>query len=132
MQLATDNGIKLTGTSMTGRKTPDLMAGFEIDEKNRRIVCPHGKRPTESDMTRAQMQQQMHGAEYEQNYWFRNGVEAIPSKLRRDQNIDRMPFRGLLCKKQVYALAVVAINARRVVRYAKEDGKKALFFACAS
>lgn len=169
VQLAADNGIRLTGTSMTGRKTPDLMAGFEIDEKNRRIVCPHGKAAdrvrydqsadnwhvsyimdktckecpyhetnecplkrnkrvrsgnvSKTQIARAKMQQ-MRGDEYEQNYRFRNGVEAIPSQLRRDQNIDKMPFRGLLRKKQGYGLAVAAINARRVIRYAKEDAKK--------
>lgn len=78
---------------------------------------------SQKKIDRAEMQRSMHGEKFEENYKFRNGVEAIPSQLRRDQNIDHLPFRGLLRKKQGYVLAVAAINARRVLRYVREDLK---------
>lgn len=75
---------------------------------------------------RAVMQQEMGTEEFAKNYRFRNGVEAIPSQLRNNQNIDDLPFIGLVRKKQGYLLALVAINVRRVLRYTCEDRKKAL------
>ncbi|UNT96076.1 hypothetical protein [Allobaculum mucilyticum] len=59
------------------------------------------------------------------NYRFRNGVEAIPNQLRRNQKL--IPFRsGVSAQKFGYTLAITAINVRRVLKYAQEDAKQAL------
>ena len=55
-------------------------------------------------------------------------VLSDPSQLRRNQNIDHLPYRGLLRKKQGYVLAITAINVRRVLRYALEDAEKGIEF----
>lgn len=75
---------------------------------------------------RAKIQREAGSEKYVENYRFRNGVEAIPSQLRRNQNIDHLPYRGLLRKKQGYVLAIAAINVRRVLKYAQKDAEKAL------
>ena len=45
----------------------------------------------------------------------RNGVEGIPSVLRRRYGVDHMPVRGLLCSKCWYNLKIGAINVMRVL-----------------
>ena len=44
---------------------------------------------------------------------YRNGVEAIPSLLRRKYGIDRMPVRGLLKTGFFFGFKIGAINVRR-------------------
>ena len=72
------------------------------------------------------MQRSTQTEKFMENYRFRNGIEAIPSQLRRNHKIDHLPYRGLLRKKFGYAMAVLAINVRRVLKYAQEDAKRAL------
>lgn len=74
---------------------------------------------------RAQLQRKIKSEEYQKVYRFRNGVEAIPSQLRRNQKIDNLPYKGLVRKKIGYFEALMAINLRRVETYVKEDAKKA-------
>jgi hypothetical protein len=58
----------------------------------------------------------------------RNGVEAIPSVLRRRYGVDHMPVRGLLRSKCWFNLKIGAINAMRVMAAASLS----LFFAVIS
>ena len=48
----------------------------------------------------------------------RNGVEGIPSILRRRYGVDHMPVRGLLRSKCWYNLKIGAINVMRVLAVA--------------
>jgi len=48
---------------------------------------------------------------------FRNAVEGIPSTLRRAYNVDRIPLRGLVRKKQNLGIKFMAINAKRAIKY---------------
>ena len=41
-------------------------------------------------------------------------------KLIFPQKIDHLPYRGFLRKKIAYAMAVLAINVRRVLKYTQE------------
>lgn len=169
---AAQHGIKLIGTAMAGKETPDLVADFVIDDDEQTVICPNGKkadRAVYSEKTesyrvsyfknttckgcpfaacgncpfkehkrvrsgnisrkmiqRAEIQRTIRSDEFEENYRFRNGVEAIPSQLRRNQKIDNLPYRGFLRKKMGYFLAITAINVRRALRYAQEDAKKVL------
>lgn len=68
----------------------------------------------------------MNSQEYQRIRCFRNGVEAIPSQLRLNQNIDHMPYNGLVRKKAGYWMSLLAINVRRVIQYKIEDHIKGL------
>jgi hypothetical protein len=46
----------------------------------------------------------------------RNGVEGIPSILRRRYNIDRVPVRGYLSSKFWYTMKIGAINVSRMLK----------------
>ena len=48
---------------------------------------------------------------------FRNGVETIPSYLRRGHNIDHMPVRGLIRCKQWFGLSIGGSNIKKFCKY---------------
>ena len=52
----------------------------------------------------------------------RNGVEALPSLLRRKYGVDHMPVRGFVRSKIWFGFKVWAINAKRVLAAAKREG----------
>jgi len=58
----------------------------------------------------------------------RNGVEGIPSILRRRYNVDRIPVRGLLRSKLWFTLKIGAINVKRVLKGALVFDIVATFF----
>lgn len=47
----------------------------------------------------------------------RNGVETIPSILRRRYHVDHMPVRGLIRMKQWFGFKIAALNFRKLSRY---------------
>lgn len=47
----------------------------------------------------------------------RNGVETVPSYLRRAHNVDHMPVRGLLRCKQFFGLKICGSNIKKLCRY---------------
>lgn len=51
----------------------------------------------------------------------RNGVEGIPSVLRRKYNIDRIPVRGFIASKLWYSFKIGAINIKRLLKALKEQ-----------
>lgn len=170
VNLAAEKGIQLLGTDLAGNDTPDLYADFKIDEEQKTVICPYGRRadrvsvdkkddsifsvsffkkecsecPYQNNcplkehkrvrsgkvsnkmIQRANLQRRMNCEDYKKIRCFRNGVEAIPSQLRRNQNIDHMPYKGLVRKKLGYWMSLLAINVRRVLQYGQEDHKKGL------
>jgi hypothetical protein len=50
----------------------------------------------------------------------RNGVEAIPSLMRRKYNVDDMPVYGLLKSKLLFGLKVGALNIKKLITFANE------------
>ena len=48
----------------------------------------------------------------------RNGVEGLPSVLRRRYNVDTMPVRGLVRSKIWFSFKIGAINVKRVLKVA--------------
>ena len=46
----------------------------------------------------------------------RNGVEGIPSVLRRKYDVDHIPVTGLVRSKIWYSFKIGAINAKRVIK----------------
>ena len=47
----------------------------------------------------------------------RNGVETIPSILRRKYNIDTMPVRGRIRMKHLFGFKIGALNFRKLLKY---------------
>lgn len=47
----------------------------------------------------------------------RNGVETVPSYLRRSHNIDHMPVRGMIRCRQWFGLAIAGSNIKKFCRY---------------
>ncbi|WP_225624285.1 transposase [Thermoanaerobacterium thermosaccharolyticum] len=50
----------------------------------------------------------------------RNGVEGIPSILRRKYHVDVMPVRGLVRSKIWFSFKIGAINAKKALKMAAE------------
>lgn len=48
---------------------------------------------------------------------FRNGVETIPSVLRRKYGIDKMPVRGKLITKLFFGFKIASVNTRKLLNY---------------
>lgn len=53
----------------------------------------------------------------------RNGIEGLPSVLRRRYHVDQMPVRGLVRSKFWFAFKVMAINMKRVLKKASAQVK---------
>jgi hypothetical protein len=47
----------------------------------------------------------------------RNGVETVPSTLRRKYDIDRMPVRGKIRMKHLFGFKIGALNFRKLLKY---------------
>ena len=71
---------------------------------------------TEKMVQRASYLQKLSSEEYRSLSKKRNGVEGLPSVLRRRYHVDNMPVRGLVRSKIWFSLKVGAINAKRVLK----------------
>lgn len=81
-------------------------------------------------INRARMQRELQSDRLKKLTRFRNGVEAVPSQLRRKQKIDSIPVMGRVRKKIWYLMDLMAINVRRIIRFEKqrsENGPKLCF-----
>lgn len=71
-----------------------------------------------SKMTqRAKYLKMLSSEEYSSLTKRRNGVEGIPSVLRRRYNVDSIPTRGLLRSKLFFVLKIGAYNIRKVIKH---------------
>lgn len=73
---------------------------------------------------RANQAKQMKTKDFLKLTYFRNGIEGIPSVLRRAYNVDRIPFRGLVRKKHCLGFKLIAINAKRAIKYQQNQEKQ--------
>lgn len=71
---------------------------------------------------RAKQQQFMGTEEFRNLFRIRNGVETVPSMLRRLYHADRMPVRGLLRGKFFFGCKIGALNFRKLFSYRKGMG----------
>lgn len=110
--------------------------------KSQCIVCPHYKdchpktfkrvcRKTVSvnAKQRAEQQRMRKTGIFQKLSRFRNGVETIPSILRRKYRIDRMPVRGLIRSKFVFGNKIVALNFKKFCRAMQGMGSCAYYAA---
>lgn len=75
---------------------------------------------SEKTVFRAQQVQKMKTKEYKKLGNLRNGIEGIPSVMRRRYKVDSMPFRGLIRSKIDFGFKIGAINAKRAIKKTKE------------
>ncbi len=68
------------------------------------------KTVSKSGQERATQQRTRKTEEFLKKSRFRNGVEALPSILRRKYGVDHMPVRGLLATKLFFGLKIGALN----------------------
>lgn len=75
---------------------------------------------------RAHQQRYRSSEEFSKYSRFRNGVETIPSILRRKYGIDHMPVRGLNRTKQLFGIKIAALNITKFCKFMQERDKCAL------
>jgi len=165
-KLAEENNIELVTTNLTGRKSNDILADFELSEDGKTVVkCPGGYAPkncsynpsskqcvasfykdkceqcpffgickpklgahtarvviSSTGKQRAEQQRFRSSEEFSKLTKFRNGVESIPSYLRRFHNVDHMPVRGLRRCRLFFGLKVGASNIRKFCRFMQSFG----------
>jgi len=73
-------------------------------------------RITDTQTVRALQASKMRESKYREVINKRNGVEGLPSLLRRKYAVDSMPVRGLVRVGMWFALKVGAINAERLMK----------------
>lgn len=69
-------------------------------------------------------------SEYKRLVRIRNGVEAIPSLLRRKYRVDRIPVHGFVWSKIHFLFKIGAINVKRMIKSLhrrENDQRKVLF-----
>jgi len=66
---------------------------------------------------RAKQLQDMDTEEFREFAKSRNGVEALPSTLRRKYDVDKMPVRGRLRTKLYFGFKIAALNFRKLCKY---------------
>ena len=84
--------------------------GAKIQKKSAYVLI------TEKMVQRASYLQKLFSDEYRSLSKKRNGVEGLPSVLRRRYHVDNMPVRGLVRSKMWFSLKVGAINVKRVLK----------------
>ena len=55
--------------------------------------------------------------EFKEYAYIRNGVETLPSVLRRKYNVDAMPVRGKLRSRLYFGIKVGAVNIKKLLKY---------------
>ena len=71
---------------------------------------------------RAKQLRYMKSSEFKELAKIRNGVESIPSTLRRKYDIDKMPVRGKDKTKLFFGFKIASINLKKLLDFlALED-----------
>ena len=72
---------------------------------------------SQTTINRADYIEKLSTDEYKEYARKRNGVEGIPSILRRRYKVDEMPVRGLVRSKMWFGFKIGAINAKRFIAF---------------
>ena len=126
------NGKKPVDINYTGGKYL-CTAKFELNDC---INCPYcstcnpklqkrfaSKTLSWKTVDRAKMGLFMQTEEFVELAHFRNGVEAIPSLLRRKYNVDRIPAHGKRQSKLHFGFKIGAINFKKLLDYYSSQEK---------
>ncbi len=89
------------------------------------------KTVTSKSNQRAKQQRERSTEEFKKQSRFRNGVETIPSILRRKYGIAKIPVRGLIRSSFFLGCKIGALNIQKFCRYMQDQDKWALKMATA-
>ena len=122
-------GYEPKSCGYTGTKSQQFHVSFQRDQC---ANCPNKERckakihKRVSSVTvsvkaheRAKQQRFMGTEEFCNLFKIRNGVETVPSLLRRQYHADRMPVRGLIRGRFFFGCKIGAINFRKLFTYRK-------------
>ncbi|MBQ9927970.1 MAG: transposase [Lachnospiraceae bacterium] len=70
----------------------------------------------------AKQQRFMESEEFRNLFKIRNGVETVPSMLRRQYHVDEMPVRGLIRGRFFFGCKIGALNFKKLFTYRKGLG----------
>lgn len=73
---------------------------------------------------RAKYAKKLSSEEYKKLTRQRNGVEGIPSVLRRKYNVDHIPTRGFLRSKTFFLFKIGAYNIKKLLKYIPKTREK--------
>ena len=109
------------------KKTGQCVASFD---KEKCVNCPHfneckpnlrvkvcKKTVSLKSKNRAQQQRKRSTKEFSDLTKFRNGVESLPSILRRKYHVDKIPARGMIRKKLFFGAKVTAMNIQKFCKF---------------
>lgn len=82
-------------------------------------------------VSRAKQLRNMKTAEFKELAKIRNGVESLPSILRRKYRVDEIPVRGRLRTKLFFGFKVIALNFKKLFDYNNSLNSCALKPKCA-
>ena len=77
-----------------------------------------------NSIVRAQLQKQIKSVEFRDYTRLRNGIETVPSNIRRNYHLEKLP-RGKQRGKFFFGCKIAALNFRKLFRYRKGLGKYA-------
>ena len=148
-ELAEKNNIHLVRTDLLGRKPEPVFADFERSEDGKRVItCPAGSEPIKGNckncqqrnecisklqknsaivsvfskkVQRAKKYANMNTEEYRELSRKRNGVEGLPSILRRKYNVDHITVRGKQRSRLFFGFKIGAINVNKLRKYIKRQ-----------
>ncbi len=125
-------GYKPKSCGYTGGKSKQFHVSFH---RNQCAECPNKERckakiyKRVSSVTvsikaheRAKQQLFMGTEEFRNLFRIRNGVETVPSMLRRKYQADRMPVRGLIRGRFFFGCKIGALNFKKLFTYRKGLG----------
>lgn len=97
----------------------DICMNCPMKDKCKPKECKRVCRKTVSvkSRNRALAQRARKTEEFSKQSCFRNGVETIPSILRRKYGIDRIPVRGLIRSKFFFGCKIGALNIKKFCKY---------------
>jgi len=72
---------------------------------------------------RAKQQRERSTEDFKKQSRFRNGVETIPSILRRKYGIDKIPVRGLIGSRFFFGCKICALNIKKFCKYMQSQDK---------
>jgi hypothetical protein len=75
---------------------------------------------------RAESVKKMQTEEYRALVKTRNGVEGMPSVIRRKYNVEKIPVRGLVRSKIWFSFKIGTIDAKRVIKKSMTKSKMAI------
>lgn len=117
-------------TPITNKYNPKTEQCRITLDRNKCDQCPHKDqcKPTFfktkaalfiswKSVERAKQQLYMESEEFKEHARFRNGVESLPSILRRKHKVDEMPVRGKLKTKLFFGFKVAAVNVQKLLGF---------------